>query len=99
MASIPRTHGPPELVQRSNITSPTGTNDPGCHATAVQLLRTNVAFVPHVAVWFAGIRHTITLPLTSAISSRDVHQPYYDRYNNERLVKVFGGSPFVKKIA
>ncbi|EQB44086.1 hypothetical protein CGLO_17201 [Colletotrichum gloeosporioides Cg-14] len=130
MASFPRTHGPPELVQRSNVTSATGTSNPGCHATAVHLViaslvshlgpqpvhptvlgllgysdsrnklspKNDVAnstdipirsqtpsmsagsqpssVLAHIAVWFAGIRHTITLPLASAVSSRDVLQLY-----------------------
>ncbi|KAK3684515.1 Protein arg-6, mitochondrial [Vermiconidia calcicola] len=62
-------------------------------------LGTQVAFVPHVAVWFAGIHHTISLPLAHSITSRDVRQLYQDRYDKEKLVKVSGESPQVKLIA
>ena len=62
-------------------------------------LGTDVAFVPHVAVWFAGIHHTISLPLAQQMASRDVRQLYQDRYDKEKLVKVSGESPQVKLIA
>ena len=62
-------------------------------------LGTDVAFVPHVAVWFAGIHHTISLPLAQSMASRDVRQLYQDRYDKEKLVKVSGESPQVKLIA
>jgi len=62
-------------------------------------LGTEVAFVPHVAVWFAGIHHTISLPLAHQMASRDVRQLYQDRYDKEKLVKVSGESPQVKLIA
>ena len=62
-------------------------------------LGTPVAFIPHVAVWFAGIHHTISLPLAQQMASRDVRQLYQDRYDKEKLVKVSGESPLVKHIA
>ena len=62
-------------------------------------LGTEVAFVPHVAVWFAGIHHTISLPLSQKMASRDVRQLYQDRYDKEKLIKVSGESPQVKLIA
>ncbi|KAK3057122.1 Protein arg-6, mitochondrial [Extremus antarcticus] len=62
-------------------------------------LGTDVAFVPHVAVWFAGIHHTISLPLAQTMASRDVRQLYQDRYDKEKLIKVSGESPQVKLIA
>lgn len=62
-------------------------------------LGTEVAFVPHVAVWFAGIHHTISLPLAQQMASRDVRQLYQDRYDKEKLVKITGESPQVKAIA
>lgn len=62
-------------------------------------LATPVAFIPHVAVWFAGIHHTISLPLASQMASRDVRQLYQDRYDKEKLVKISGESPLVKNIA
>jgi len=62
-------------------------------------LGTPVAFIPHVAVWFAGIHHTISLPLAEQMATRDIRQLYQDRYDKERLVKVSGESPSVKQIA
>ncbi|KAK3632911.1 Protein arg-6, mitochondrial [Elasticomyces elasticus] len=62
-------------------------------------LGTEVAFIPHVAVWFAGIHHTISLPLAQQMASRDVRNLYQDRYHGERLVTIRGESPSVKTIA
>ncbi|KAI7612078.1 Protein arg-6, partial [Hortaea werneckii] len=45
----------------------------------------DVAFIPHVAVWFQGIHHTISLPLAEKMVSRDVRQLYQDRYHGEKL--------------
>ncbi|KJR85609.1 N-acetyl-gamma-glutamyl-phosphate reductase [Sporothrix schenckii 1099-18] len=59
----------------------------------------NVAFTPHVAVWFQGIHHTIHIPLKTAITSRDIRQIYQDRYAGEKLVKVVGEAPLVKSIS
>jgi len=58
-----------------------------------------VAFIPHVAVWFAGIHHTISIPLAHQMASRDVRQLYQDRFDKEKLVKVSGESPLVKNIS
>ena len=62
-------------------------------------LGTEVAFIPHVAVWFAGIHHTISLPLANKMASRDVRQLYQDRFDKEKLIRVSGESPLVKNIA
>ncbi|CAF9942948.1 MAG: Protein arg-6, mitochondrial [Alectoria fallacina] len=59
----------------------------------------SVAFIPHVAVWFQGIHHTINIPLTKSFTSRDIRNLYQERYEGEALVKVVGESPLVKKIA
>ncbi|KAI9805023.1 MAG: Protein arg-6, mitochondrial [Piccolia ochrophora] len=58
-----------------------------------------VAFVPHVAVWFQGIHHTISVPLKSEMTSRDVRALFQDRYAGEKLVKVIGEPPLVKAIS
>jgi N-acetyl-gamma-glutamyl-phosphate reductase / acetylglutamate kinase len=62
-------------------------------------LQTDVAFVPHVAVWFQGIHHTISMPLNKTMTSRDIRQLYQDRYAGEKLVKVVGEAPLVKNIS
>ena len=62
-------------------------------------LGAEVAFVPHVAVWFRGIHHTISIPLKHTMTSRDIRQIYQDRYAGEKLVKVVGEAPSVKNIA
>ncbi|KAF2418985.1 bifunctional acetylglutamate kinase/N-acetyl-gamma-glutamyl-phosphate reductase [Tothia fuscella] len=62
-------------------------------------LGTDVAFIPHVAVWFQGIHHTINIPLKHEMKSRDIRQLYQDRYAGEKLIKVVGESPLVKNIA
>ncbi|KAK3693633.1 Aspartate/glutamate/uridylate kinase [Podospora appendiculata] len=62
-------------------------------------LGAEVAFIPHVAVWFRGIHHTISIPLNKSMNSRDIRQIYQDRYAGEKLVKVVGEAPLVKNIA
>ncbi|KAK7534572.1 acetylglutamate kinase [Phyllosticta citricarpa] len=62
-------------------------------------LGTEVAFIPHVAVWFQGIHQTISIPLNQTLAARDVRQIYQDRYAGEKLIKVVGESPLVKNIA
>lgn len=59
----------------------------------------SVAFIPHVAVWFQGIHHTINIPLAKSFTSRDVRNLYQERYEGEALVKIVGESPLVKAIA
>ncbi|KAF2190506.1 bifunctional acetylglutamate kinase/N-acetyl-gamma-glutamyl-phosphate reductase [Zopfia rhizophila CBS 207.26] len=59
----------------------------------------DVAFIPHVAVWFQGIHHTISIPLNRTMTSRDIRNLYQDRYAGEKLVKVVGESPLVKAIS
>lgn len=62
-------------------------------------LGAQVAFIPHVAVWFRGIHHTISIPLNKTMTSRDIRQIYQDRYAGEKLVKVVGEAPLVKNIS
>lgn len=62
-------------------------------------LRESIAFVPHVAVWFQGIHHTISIPLRTEMTSRDIRTLYQDRFAGEKLVKVIGEPPLVKNIA
>ncbi|KAI9809349.1 MAG: Protein arg-6, mitochondrial [Sarcosagium campestre] len=62
-------------------------------------LGVSVAFIPHVAVWFQGIHHTISIPLSHEMTSRDVRALYQDRYAGEKLVKVSGEPPSVKAIS
>jgi N-acetyl-gamma-glutamyl-phosphate reductase/acetylglutamate kinase len=62
-------------------------------------LGADVAFSPHVAVWFQGIHHTINIPLKDEMSSRDIRALYQDRYAGEKLIKVIGEAPLVKNIA
>lgn len=62
-------------------------------------LQTEIAFIPHVAVWFQGIHHAISIPLREEMSSRDIRALYQDRYAGEKLVRVIGEPPLVKNIA
>lgn len=62
-------------------------------------LGVDVGFIPHVAVWFQGIHHTINIPLKQTMTSRDIRQMYQDRYAGEKLVKVVGEAPLVKAIS
>lgn len=58
-----------------------------------------VAFIPHVAVWFQGIHHTVNIPLSKEMTSREIRNLYQDRYAGEKLIKVTGEAPLVKNIA
>jgi N-acetyl-gamma-glutamyl-phosphate reductase/acetylglutamate kinase len=62
-------------------------------------LATQVAFTPHVAQWFQGISHTISIPLKTKLSSRDIRNLYQDRYAGEKLIHVTGEAPLVKDIS
>ena len=62
-------------------------------------LGAEVAFIPHVASWFQGISHTISIPLNQTMTSRDVRQLYQERYAGEKLVKITGEAPSVKDIS
>lgn len=62
-------------------------------------LGTSVAFIPHVAVWFQGITHTINIPLKQEMTSRDIRAIYQERYAGERLLKIIGDVPSVKNIS
>ena len=62
-------------------------------------LGTSVGFIPHVAVWFQGIHHTINIPLKEEMSSRDLRNIYQERYAGEKLLKVIGEAPLVKNIS
>lgn len=62
-------------------------------------LKTECAFIPHVASWFQGISHTINLPLKDEMAARDIRNIYADRYAGEKLIKVIGESPVVKNIS
>ena len=62
-------------------------------------LQEDIAFIPHVAVWFQGIHHTISIPLKHEMTSRDIRTLYQDRFAGEKLVKIIGEPPLVKNIA
>ncbi|KAI9725765.1 MAG: Protein arg-6, mitochondrial [Chrysothrix sp. TS-e1954] len=62
-------------------------------------LGVDVAFIPHVAVWFQGIHHTINVPLAEEMRSRDIRNLFASRYAGERLIRVSGEPPSVKAIA
>jgi len=59
----------------------------------------SVAFIPHVAVWFQGIHHTVSMPLEKEMTSRDIRNLYQDRYAGEKLIKVVGEAPLVRNIS
>jgi N-acetyl-gamma-glutamyl-phosphate reductase/acetylglutamate kinase len=59
-----------------------------------------VGFMPHVAQWFQGISHTISIPIKQgSISSRDIRNIYQDRYQGEQLITISGEAPLVKDIS
>lgn len=62
-------------------------------------LGVDVAFSPHVAQWFQGITHTISIPLKEPMTSRDIRNLYQDRYQGEQLVHISGEAPLVKDVS
>jgi N-acetyl-gamma-glutamyl-phosphate reductase / acetylglutamate kinase len=58
-----------------------------------------IGFIPHVAMWFQGIHHTINIPLKEKMASRDIRNLYQERYAGEKLIKVTGEPPSVKAIS
>lgn len=62
-------------------------------------LGTQVAFTPHVAQWFQGITHTISIPLKTPLSSREIRNLYQDRFAGEKLISVSGEAPLVRDIS
>lgn len=60
----------------------------------------DVAFTPHVAQWFQGISHTISIPIKpKSLTSREIRNIYQDRYQGEQLISVSGEAPLVKDIS
>jgi N-acetyl-gamma-glutamyl-phosphate reductase/acetylglutamate kinase len=60
----------------------------------------DVAFTPHVAQWFQGISHTISIPIKKgSITSREIRNIYQDRYQGEQLITISGEAPLVKDIS
>ena len=60
----------------------------------------DVAFTPHVAQWFQGISHTISIPIKpKSLSSREIRNIYQDRYQGEQLITISGEAPLVKDIS
>lgn len=59
----------------------------------------DVAFMPNVGQWFQGITHTINIPLSKKLTSRDIRNLYQERYAGEPLVKIVGAPPSVKDIS
>lgn len=63
-------------------------------------LGVEVAFTPHVAQWFQGITHTISIPIKpKSLTSRDVRNIYQDRYQGEQLITISGEAPLVRDIS
>lgn len=63
-------------------------------------LGTPVAFMPHVAQWFQGISHTISIPIKQgSLSSREIRNIYQERYQGEKLITISGEAPVVKDIS
>lgn len=48
---------------------------------------------------FQGITHSINIPLSKKLTSRDIRNLYQDRYAGELLVTVSGEAPLVRDIS
>lgn len=60
----------------------------------------DVAFTPHVAQWFQGITHTISIPIKQgSLTSREVRNIFQDRYAGEQLITISGEAPLVRDIS
>ncbi|KAL2711105.1 Acetylglutamate kinase [Kluyveromyces marxianus] len=59
-----------------------------------------VAFIPHVAQWFQGISHTISIPIKkNSLTSEQIKTLYQEFYANEKLVHVADDIPLVKDVS
>ncbi|KAJ1923388.1 hypothetical protein IWQ60_005912 [Tieghemiomyces parasiticus] len=61
-----------------------------------EVLTTPAAFVPHVAPYFQGIHLTVSLPLRTKLTSREVRELYETAYGAEQLVHVTSEIPLVR---
>ncbi|ODV77454.1 bifunctional acetylglutamate kinase/N-acetyl-gamma-glutamyl-phosphate reductase [Suhomyces tanzawaensis NRRL Y-17324] len=60
----------------------------------------DVAFMPHVAQWFQGISHTVSIPIKKgSLTSREIRNIYQERYQGEQLITVSGEAPLVRDIS
>lgn len=60
----------------------------------------DIAFIPHVALWFQGISATVSIPIQpKSLTSRDIRQIYQERFQGEKLIEVTGEAPVVKDIS
>jgi N-acetyl-gamma-glutamyl-phosphate reductase / acetylglutamate kinase len=71
--------------KRQSLSSPTLLN--GTHPVSTFNVR------------FQGITHSINIPLTKQLTSRDIRNLYQDRYAGELLVAVSGEAPLVRDIS
>ncbi|KAJ3291043.1 hypothetical protein HK104_006362 [Borealophlyctis nickersoniae] len=53
-------------------------------------LGAEVAFIPHVGQFFQGISLTVSIPLKSAMTGKEIAELYKGAYEGEALVKVLG---------
>jgi N-acetyl-gamma-glutamyl-phosphate reductase/acetylglutamate kinase len=59
----------------------------------------NIAFIPHVAPWFQGILSTLSAPLKTKMTSKQVKELYREFFADEQLVKVQDQVPEIKDVA
>ncbi|KAK6459178.1 N-acetyl-gamma-glutamyl-phosphate reductase and acetylglutamate kinase [Scheffersomyces xylosifermentans] len=60
----------------------------------------DVAFMPHVAQWFQGISHTVSIPIKQgSLTSREIRNIYQERYQGEQLITISGEAPLVRDIS
>ncbi|KAF7728097.1 hypothetical protein EC973_006612 [Apophysomyces ossiformis] len=59
-------------------------------------LGTPINFIPHVAPFFQGISLTVNVPLQKTMSHKDVKSVFEEFYQDEKLVKVVEGEPYVR---
>lgn len=57
-----------------------------------------LAFVPNVAPWFAGIISVLTAPLAQSMRASEVLELYQQKYAGERLLEVGTAVPDVRDI-
>ncbi|EPQ27418.1 uncharacterized protein PFL1_04956 [Pseudozyma flocculosa PF-1] len=61
--------------------------------------KVKVAFIPHVAPWFQGIVSTVSIPLNTKMTAKQIKKIYDDFYAGEKLVKVGYEVPEIKDVA
>ena len=57
-----------------------------------------IAFIPSVAPWFSGIISTVSIPLSTKLTAKDVITMFEEKYAGEKLVEIRKDVPGLKDV-